>query len=99
MSRAMDPRACRTLFHRVLLTVVTDLCGAGVDRAGLREAELWVGQWMSRDFREVCELAGVDPGRTHSELSALLPLSPRERRAEIRARRRARRLPEVRDAA
>lgn len=99
MKRAMDPRACRALFRRVLLTVVTDLCGTGVNGAGLREAELWVGRGMSRDFREVCELAGVDPGRTHAELRALLPLKPRERAAEVRARRRARGAWEVRDAA
>lgn len=99
MKAATDPRACRTLFRRVLLTVVLDLCGTGVCRAELREAERWVGRWMSRDFREVCDLAGVDPGRTHAELRALLPLAPRERAARIRARRRARGSREVRHAA
>ena len=97
MRSPAESLACRTLWRRVLLGVVTDLCGAGVNRAGLREAERWVGNWISRDFREVCELAGVDPGRTHAELSALLLLSPKERRAEIRARRHA--MPELRDAA
>lgn len=92
-----DPVAFRTLWRRVLLGVVTDLCGVDVQRAGQREAERWIGNWISRDFREVCELAGVDPGRTHAQLSALLPLSPRERRAAVRARRHA--IPELRDAA
>lgn len=87
MKTVPDPMACRDLWRRVLLGVLTDLCGAGVTRAGLREAERWVGDWMSRDFREVCELAGVDPVRTHAELSALLPLSPKERRAKVKARR------------
>ena len=62
MRSPAESLACRTLWRRVLLGVVTDLCGAGVNRAGLREAERWVGNWISRDFREVCELAGVDPG-------------------------------------
>ncbi len=87
MKAVTDPRACATLWRRVLLTVVTDLCGSGVNRAGMRAAERWVGDWISRDFREVCELAGVDPGRTHSELGALLRLTPRERRAAVFARR------------
>ncbi len=89
--------ACLTLWRRVLLGVVGDLCDVGVHPAELREAELWVGKWISTDFREVCELAGVDPGRVHSELSALLPLTPKERRLEVRARRHA--VPELRDAA
>ena len=97
MRSPAESLACRTLWRRVLLGVVTDLCGAGVNRAGLHEAERWVGNWISRDFREVCELAGVDPGRTHAVLSALLPLSPEERRAEVRTRRHA--VPELRNAA
>ena len=99
MKFATDPGSCRRLFRRVLLTVVTDLCGSGVNRAGLREAELWVGHWISGDFREVCELAGVDPARTHAELSALLPLEPRKRAAKVKARRRARGALEMLDAA
>lgn len=97
MKSLTDPLACRVLWRRVLLVVVTDLCGTGVNSAGLHEAERWVGSWMSRDFREVCELADVDPGRTHAELSALLPLSPKERKVEVRARHHA--LRELRDAA
>ena len=97
MKTVPDAMACRDLWRRVLLGVVTDLCGAGVSRAGLREAERWVGSWISRDFREVCDLAGVDAVRTHAELSALLPLSPRQRRAEVKTRRQG--VPELRDAA
>ena len=97
MKSRKESLACLTLWRRVLLGVVSDLSGAGVDRARLHEAERWVGDWISRDFREVCELAGVDPDRTHAELRALIALSPRERRAEVRARRRAG--PELRDAA
>ena len=97
MKTVVDAMACRDLWRRTLLGVVTDLCGAGVNRAALREAEHWVGSRMSRDFREVCELAGMDAGRTHAELSALLPLSPRQRRAEVKARRRGG--PELADAA
>ncbi|MYE03279.1 MAG: hypothetical protein F4Y03_18795 [Alphaproteobacteria bacterium] len=97
MTSPTDPLACRDLWRSVLVTIVKDLCGTAVDRAAVREAERWIGSWMSRDFLEVCELAGADPARTHAELTALLPLSPRERRAEVRARRHA--LPELSDAA
>lgn len=97
MKSRKESLSCLTLWRRVLLGVVNDLSGVGVHPAVLREAELWVGNWISTDFREVCELAGVDPGRTHAEMSALIALSPRERRAEVRARRRA--VPELRDAA
>ena len=87
MKAVTDPRACATLWRRVLLTVVTDLCGSGVNRAGMRAAERWVGDWVSGDFRLVCELAGVDPGRTHAGLRALLELTPGKRRAVVFARR------------
>ena len=97
MKSVTDPLACRTLWRRVLITVVSDLCAEGVRRAGQADAERWIGRWMSRDFLEVCELAGVDPVRTHAGLSELLPLSPKERRAAIRACRHA--VPELLDAA
>lgn len=97
MKAKAESLACHTLWRRVLLGVVSDLCDVGVHPAELREAELWVGNWISTDFREVCELAGVDPGRAHAELRALLTLSPRDRRAEVRSRRHA--VPELRDAA
>ncbi|MDE0696015.1 MAG: hypothetical protein OXH76_09320 [Boseongicola sp.] len=85
MSGVTDPRACRGLWRRVLLTVVLDLKSA--DRIAQRTAERWVGPHPSRDFREVCELAGFHPDRTHAALSALLPSSPKERAARIRALR------------
>lgn len=97
MRAVTDPGACRALWRRVLLAVVLDLCGKAVDRAALRAAEQWVGDWPSNDFREVCEMAGVDPSRTHAELSGLLPFAPKERAAMIRARRHGTR--ELRDAA
>ena len=96
----MDPRACRALWRGVLIQAVLDLCGKGqIHGAELRAAELWVGDWPSPSFRCVCENAGIDPERTHAELSALLPLSPRERAAEIKARRGAHGTWEARDAA
>ena len=97
MKSVTDPLACRTLWRRVLITVVSDLCSEGVRRAEQVDAERWIGSWMSRDFLEVCELAGVDPARTHAELSALLAMSPGERRGKIRVRRHA--FPELPDAA
>ena len=99
MKGVTDPRACRALWRCVLVRAVLDLCGTGVHRAELRAAELWVGDWPSPAFRNVCEMAGVDSDRTHSELKRLLPMSPKERAAEIKARRRRPGFWEVRDAA
>ncbi len=99
MKGVTDPGACRDLWRSVLVRAVLDPCGTGVHRAELRVVELWVGDWPSPDFRNVCERAGVDPDRTHSELKRILPLSPRERAAEIRARRHAGGVLEVPDAA
>lgn len=90
MTSIADPYACRELWRRVLLTVITDLCGhsGSVDQGALKAAEHWVGAYPTRDFRLVCELAGVDPGRAHAALRGLLSASPKERSAEIKARRR-----------
>lgn len=100
MNSAADPRACRSLWRRVLARAVLDLCGAGrIHSAELRAAELWVGDWPSPAFREVCGLAGVDADRAHAALKRLMPLSPRRRAAEIRARRQASAVPEMPDAA
>ncbi|MXX87996.1 MAG: hypothetical protein F4213_18770 [Boseongicola sp. SB0677_bin_26] len=95
MSSPTDPRACRDLWRRVLLTVVLDL--KSVDRFARKAAERWIGDWPSPDFREVCELAGFHPERAHAALSTLLPSSARERAAAIRALRHG--TGEMRDAA
>lgn len=97
MKSRKESLPCLTLWRRVLLEVVSDLSDVSAHPAVVRGAELWVGKRISRDFRDVCQLAGVDPVRTHAALSALIPLSPRERKAEVRARRHA--VPELRDAA
>lgn len=100
MKAVTDPRACRNLWRCVLIRAVLDLCGTGnIHRAELRAVELWVGDWPSPAFRDVCENAGVDPERTHAELKRLLPLSPGKRKVEIRARRHAGGVLEMPDAA
>ena len=100
MKRETDPKACRKLWRCVLIRAVLDLCGTGmIHRAELRAVELWVGDWPSSAFRDVCENADVDADRIHAELKRLLPLSPRERAAEIKARRHGNGAPEMRDAA
>ena len=60
----MDSGACRDLWRSVLIRAVRDLCGIGVHRAELRVDELWVGNWPSPAFKNVCEMAGVDPHDT-----------------------------------
>ena len=100
MKGVTDPKACRKLWRSVLIRAVLDLCGTGmIHRGELRAVELWVGDWPSSAFRDVCENADVDADRIHAELKRLLPLSPRERAAAIKARRRGCGALEVRDAA
>ena len=100
MKRETDPTACRKLWRCVLIRAVLDLCGTGmIHRAELRAVELWVGDWPSPAFRDVCENADVNADRIHAELKRLLPLSPRDRAAEIKARRHGSGALEMLDAA
>ncbi len=54
---------------------------------------------LIRVVLDLCENADVDPDRIHAELKRLLPLSPRERAAEIKARRHGNGALEMLDAA
>ena len=67
------------LWTSVLLCIVHDLSEAGniMDRAA---AERWVGTFPSRDFREVCELAGFDPEAVWSRLHKFCQLPAKERK-------------------
>lgn len=71
---AMDERV---LWVNVLIRAVGD---------ALQDPEdTWVGAFPSRDFREVCILAGVDPLPVWETLRALLD-GPASKRAEARRR-------------
>ena len=87
----IEARACRALWAAVLTNVLRDLCGCGTakgtntqnTRAAARAAaEAWVGSFPRRDFRLVCDLAGLEPAAVHDRLRALtrLPLEDRQDR-------------------
>ena len=90
--RHVEARACRELWCAVLTNAVRDLCGCGTTRsaqtlktmAEAREAaEAWVGTWPSRDFRLVCEGAGLEGRAVHDRLRTLIDLSPEDRRQKM----------------
>lgn len=81
----------RTLWLAVLAQLVRDLCGddeSAERRAGLR----YLGGAPSRHFREVCDLAGVDPVKAHAGLLTLarMPFGERQARHRISRLRRVR---------
>ena len=80
----MDTHICRRIWRMALLQAVRDLCTVGTSAAtpSLRTAvERWIGLWPSRDFRTVCELAGIDFRRVHAALRQLADIPPESRRA------------------
>lgn len=57
------------LWQNVLLTVLADLQSSSEYKYRDREfARSWVGDYPSRDFRVVCDLAGIDAKATHRYL-------------------------------
>ncbi len=77
----IDQLGCRDLWRAVLLTAVRDLCSGPAQWREREAAELWVGAYPRRAFRETCDLAGFDPNRVHRVLKALLALAPEDRNA------------------
>ena len=82
---SLCPGACRALWTAVLTNALRDLCGCGTGKgadtqnvraAARAAAEAWVGPWPRRDFRLVCDLAGLEPEAVHDRLRALIALSP-----------------------
>ena len=57
-----------TLWVRVLHRLVQDAFGKGCTAAEQSDAVSMIGDWPSRDFREICELAGFDPDYVHDAL-------------------------------
>ncbi|NSY37534.1 hypothetical protein GKC28_04580 [Leisingera sp. ANG59] len=54
------------LWQHVLLAVLADLQTTSVHNRSRREdAIAWIGGFPSRDFRAVCDLAGIEPKQTH----------------------------------
>jgi len=62
------------LWQQVLLTLLTDLSSPIISpesRQNQEYARRWVGTYPSRDFRMVCELAGLEVEPTHRYLRQL----------------------------
>ena len=59
----MEAEACRNVFadaiRRALIDATMDDPQKGDDRRAKREADFWLSS-NSRDFREVCDLVGID---------------------------------------
>ena len=68
------------LWQNVLLSVVVDLCAQGGRHKAARiTAERWIGDYPSRDFRQVCTLAGFEPEAVWPMLRRLAKLPAEER--------------------
>ena len=80
-----DPtaKAERNLWASVLHSIVHDLCAPHRDFRARRDAERWVGEFLSADFREVTSLAGFDPQAVWDKLSKIAVL-PHEDRPWVR---------------
>ena len=76
----VEGHSCRLLWSAVLISVLRDLCAGGYRSRERRDAERWVGDFPTKDFKTVCQLADLDPGRVHEWLSGLIPLPIGERR-------------------
>jgi|TARA_R100000935_G_scaffold38432_1_gene59648 hypothetical protein len=62
----------RQLWRHVLYAVFFDLESASEHNFQNRVfAERWVGNYPSRDFRMVCDLAGLDPELVHAQFKKL----------------------------
>ena len=77
----IDPtaQAQRRLWASVLHAIVHDLCAPHRDHRARRDAERWVGEFLSADFREVTTLAGLDPQAAWDKLSKIAALPHADR--------------------
>ena len=87
-----DPtaQAQRRLWASVLHSIVHDLCAPHRDYRARQDAERWVGEFLSADFREVTSLAGFDPQAVWDKLSKIAAVPhedrPWERDVSVQAR-------------
>jgi hypothetical protein len=81
-----DPVSSKRLWQTVIVLAIRDLCNPHPGKTRDRQsAELWVGTFPSADFREVCQLAGLEARRAHTALSHLCRLAPESRLALLEA--------------
>lgn len=56
--------AIHNMWASVLIQVARDLTRVQCDEAAM--AERWIGTYATRDFCEVCTLAGLEPSASHA---------------------------------
>ena len=69
----------QNLWSSVLLLAVTDATssvGCGVRES--RKAQSWIGDYPSRDFREICNLAGLDSDAVHDRVHPYIQVTKKE---------------------
>ncbi|AQS46542.1 hypothetical protein BMG03_01045 [Thioclava nitratireducens] len=79
-----EAEACRRIFVSVLLLAIRDMFGRNPDALLTKQARSWIG---TRDFCEVCTLAGYDWRRVERALRRRLEqargLTAENRRADV----------------
>ncbi len=79
---SMDAIAAQNIWVSVLERVVRDLIRNHQRQSGETAlAERWVGAYPSRDFRDVCAMAGLEPIPTHTWFRSLVDTPFDDRRA------------------
>lgn len=73
----LEPLAgpCALLWQTVLVSIVKDVLAVSKNdlaRLNKRKALAYVGTFPSKDFRVVCDLAGLDPDELHRRLLVLI---------------------------
>lgn len=74
-----DASDYRGLWSAVLLGAFRDLCSTNF--RDQRDVEAWIGPYPSRDFKQVCAMAGMEWEPVYARMSYLASLSRKERRA------------------
>lgn len=70
----------RRLGAEIVWRAIADLCSPSTYLAGEREdVERWIGSYPTKDFRIVCDLAGLEAEAAWSRLRALADLPVKER--------------------
>ena len=74
----------RALWVHVLLTALHDLTSTRITREAAmarEDVERWVGPYPSREFAQVCTLAGLDPDAAHDAFRKIITEPHKRRRA------------------
>ena len=80
----MDAFAVQNIWVSVLVQVARDLTRGPQRQSGhTAMAERWIGTYPTRDFRDVCTLAGLEPSASHAWFRRLCDASFEDRRTLV----------------